>query len=149
LQASFGIVMAGDVVLDAFVFQNVPESAFMRAAAITSAATSFGYFLASELGQIILMLGGSLLSLFYISLAAILVATGFTLALPDAPSVSSLQGWQDSNVRIEPLLFALQYELLLKHFIFIDLYVYHVYLYLCLIVAAGTDPDVGDACNTS
>lgn len=76
-------MLAGDIVLDAYVFYLVPESSFMQAAAITQAASRLGYVTAAEFSEVaITLLDMSLTSLFWVSLVAILCATALTVALP-------------------------------------------------------------------
>eukprot|EP00892_Ulva_mutabilis_P005204 jgi/Ulvmu1/3055/UM015_0095.1 len=85
-EVCFGVVMAGDIVLDAYVFYLVPQSSFIQAAAITQAASRLGHVAAAEFGELaIAVLHVSLTTLFWVSLAAILGATAFTLALPGQP----------------------------------------------------------------
>lgn len=77
------MVMAGDIVLDAYVFYLVPQSTFIQAAAVTQAASRLGYVAAAEAGELaIALLGASLTSLFWVSLVAILGAAALTVALP-------------------------------------------------------------------
>lgn len=92
VQVCFGVVMAGDIVFDAYVFYLVPEGAFVKAAAITQAASRLGYVAAAESGEVMIALWqASLTSLFWVSLAAIVGGTAFTLALPGKPRASQVR----------------------------------------------------------
>lgn len=82
MQACFGVVMAGEIALDAYVVQLVPESMCVRAVAVSSAAAHMGYVLAAEGGELALATGASYESLFWLSLVTILLASILTLALP-------------------------------------------------------------------
>lgn len=87
-EACFGVVLAGEIALDACVVQIAPESLCMRAVALSSTAAHLGYLLAAEGGALALKAGASYDSLFWMSLATIMMASSLTLVLP-APLKSS------------------------------------------------------------
>lgn len=89
--------MAGEVALDAYAVQLVPESSYMQAVAVTTAAAHIGYVLAAEGGELALALGTSYDALFWVSLVTVLLASVLTLGLrrplhePHAPHAHHLQ----------------------------------------------------------
>lgn len=89
--------MAGEVALDAYAVQLVPESSYMQAVAVTTAAAHIGYVLAAEGGELALALGTSYDALFWVSLVTVLLASVLTLGLrrplhePHVPHANHLQ----------------------------------------------------------
>lgn len=92
VQVAFGLVLSADIVLAAYIYQLVPPRDFVAATAVASAASLLGLVLGAESSEILLALGASLTSLFYISLATVSSSAVLTLWLPaSSASVARVQ----------------------------------------------------------
>lgn len=92
MQVAFGLALSADIVLAAYIYQLVPPRNFVAVTAVASAASLLGLVLGAESSEILLALGVSLTSLFYISLATVSSSAVLTLWLPaSSASVARLQ----------------------------------------------------------
>lgn len=94
--------MAGEIALDAYAVQLVPESRYMQAVAVTSATAHIGYVLAAEGGELALATGASYIVLFWMSLVTVLLASILTLALPSPLQAVEVPDTLQQQVRSEP-----------------------------------------------
>ena len=82
MQVTFGLVISSDIVMAAYLYSLVPPTHYLSFTALVAASGLVGYVLAAELSQILLLLGCSLTSLFYVSLATVGTSAILTLFLP-------------------------------------------------------------------
>jgi hypothetical protein len=74
--------MAGDVMLQSLVYHLVPPDRFVQASALLAAIPEMASVMSAELGELFRALGASLVTLFWVSLGAVTIATSLTLCLP-------------------------------------------------------------------
>lgn len=86
MQVIFGLVLASDIVMASYIYKLVEPSDFVAATAVASAASLLGLVLGAESSEILIALGTSLTSLFYVSLFTVTGSAVLTLWLPATPS---------------------------------------------------------------
>ena len=89
LQALYGLVLAGDVLLDAAAFHLLPLSHFPAAAAVPAAARLGAAVAAAEAGELLRAAGAPLISLFWVAAAAVGAGAALTAALPRLDDASA------------------------------------------------------------
>lgn len=91
LQVTFGLAMASDVVVAAYLYSLVPADEFLPLTALVAASGLLGYVLAAELSQAMLWGGCSLPSLFYVSAATVGTSAVLSLWLRFTDSASAVR----------------------------------------------------------